>query len=408
MLIKHNPTFPDTKGRLVRLAQKLIDRCIFVMFCEDMGEQLSFPPNALRDYLSELSKSTTFEVDEQDAWNKLKELFHAMNEGKKFRSRPINRFNGGLFAADDALDGLVIPNEAFCAKLQGENDETLAAHKLTLLYFAGSYNFGAAGREGQAITLYTLGRIFEQSITELEALEAAKEDRQSLTIISKRKRDGVYYTPEWVVERVVAETLGPRLDEIRVEVGWSFDLEGDEEAIAKQVAREPSKRSDAFTKHTKAVRAFRDRLDAFTVLDPACGSGAFLIHTLEYLLRERRRVQRELALVTGGKREELFEFKVTMKSGIFCLRTFSAWTSTPRQWRSLGLPYGFTPQNPTSRFPTSTRTLWRVIRSSARRYTISRKTCCRHSRQKGNHQSLRLRDALPDSLRQNTRRRCRL
>ncbi len=309
LLIKHNPTFPDTKGRLVRLAQKLIDRCIFVMFCEDMGEQLSFPPNALRDYLSELSKSTTFEVDEQDAWNKLKELFHAMNEGKKFRSRPINRFNGGLFAADDALDGLVIPNEAFCAKLQGENDETLAAHKLTLLYFAGSYNFGAAGREGQAITLYTLGRIFEQSITELEALEAAKEDRQSLTIISKRKRDGVYYTPEWVVERVVAETLGPRLDEIRVEVGWSFDLEGDEEAIAKQVAREPSKRSDAFTKHTKAVRAFRDRLDAFTVLDPACGSGAFLIHTLEYLLRERRRVQRELALVTGGKREELFEFK---------------------------------------------------------------------------------------------------
>ena len=50
-------------------------------------------------------------------------------------------------------------------------------------------------------------------------------------------------------------------------------------------------------------------MDAFTVLDPACGSGAFLIHTLEYLLRERRRVQRELALVTGGKREELFEFK---------------------------------------------------------------------------------------------------
>ena len=32
--IKHNPKFPGTKGRLVRLAQKLIDRCIFVMFCE--------------------------------------------------------------------------------------------------------------------------------------------------------------------------------------------------------------------------------------------------------------------------------------------------------------------------------------------------------------------------------------
>lgn len=51
VLIKHNPKFPGTKGRLVRFAQKLIDRCLFVMFCEDMGEQLSFPPNALRDYL---------------------------------------------------------------------------------------------------------------------------------------------------------------------------------------------------------------------------------------------------------------------------------------------------------------------------------------------------------------------
>jgi len=26
------------------------------------------------------------------------------------------------------------------------------------------------------------------------------------------------------VERVVAETLGPRLDEIRAEFGWSFEL----------------------------------------------------------------------------------------------------------------------------------------------------------------------------------------
>ena len=309
LLIKHNPSFPGTTGRLVRLAQKLIDRCIFVMFCEDMGEQLSFPPNALSDYLSELSKSSTFEPEEQDAWNKLKELFDAMDKGKKFRSRPINRFNGGLFATDTELNDLTIPNEAFCTALQGENDESLKAHPLTLLYFAGTYNFGTAGKAGQAITLYTLGRIFEQSITELEALEAEKDNKESLTIISKRKRDGVFYTPEWVVERVVAETLSPRLDEIRDELGWSFDFEGDEDAIAKQLAREPSKRSEAFKKHVEAVGAFRDRLDVFTVLDPACGSGAFLIHTLEFLLRERRRVQRELALVTGGKREGLFEFK---------------------------------------------------------------------------------------------------
>lgn len=309
VLIKVNPNFNGTKGRLVRLAQKLIDRCIFVMFCEDMGEQLSFPPNALSDYLSELSKTPTFEENEQDAWNKLKELFTAMNEGKKFRSRPINRFNGGLFATDGELDGLTIPNEVFCTKMQGENDETLKANRKSLLYFAGTYNFGSADKEDRAITLYTLGRIFEQSITELEYLEAEKEGKSSIAKVTKRKRDGVYYTPEPIVERVVAETLSPRLDEIRKEVGWQFEIEGDEATIAKQIAKPPSDRSEAFKKHAKAVKAFRDRLDDFKVLDPACGSGAFLIHTLDCLLRERRRVQREYALVTGGKGDELFEFK---------------------------------------------------------------------------------------------------
>jgi SAM-dependent methyltransferase len=309
VLIKQNGEFPGTKGKLVRMAQKLIDRCIFVMFCEDMGEQLSFPPNALRDYLAELSKSSTFEPDEEDAWNKLKELFHAMNEGKKFRSRELNRFNGGLFAHDDELEQLQIPNSVFCQKLQGENDETVDLHKLTLLYFAASYNFGTVKKNGNAITLFTLGRIFEQSITELEALEAIADQKLSLTIISRRKRDGVYYTPEWIVERVVAETLTARLDDIRRECGWSLTIEGDEDLIKAQIKLPPSKRSAQFLKHADGVLKFRDRLDKLTVLDPACGSGAFLIYTLEFLLRESRRVQRELTLVSDTKNAALFDFK---------------------------------------------------------------------------------------------------
>jgi hypothetical protein len=50
-LVEKNPHFPGTKGRLVRLAQKILDRCIFVFFCEDMGKALGFPPQLLRDFL---------------------------------------------------------------------------------------------------------------------------------------------------------------------------------------------------------------------------------------------------------------------------------------------------------------------------------------------------------------------
>ena len=71
--------------------------------------------------------------------------------------------------------------------------------------------------------LYTLGRIFEQSITELEILEAEADGRPSINKESKRKRDGVYYTPELIVERIVDETIGPRLEEIKIECGWPTD-----------------------------------------------------------------------------------------------------------------------------------------------------------------------------------------
>ena len=159
----------------------------------------------------------------------------------------------------------------------------------------------------RAVTLYTLGRIFEQSITELEVLEAEAEGRPSLTKETKRKRDGVYYTPEWVVQHVVEETVGARLQEIRDELGWSIAIEGDDALAREQRERSPSDQSRVFQRHVAAVQAYRERLARFTVLDPACGLGAFLIHTLEYLLRERQRVSAELSRVTW-QGESLFEF----------------------------------------------------------------------------------------------------
>ena len=109
--------------------------------------------------------------------------------------------------------------------------------------------------KAQASETEDLGRIFEQSITELEILEAEAEGRPSVNKLSKRKRDGVYYTPEWVVERIVDETLGARLRDIKQECDWP-------------AAGDPS---------LDAVDAYAERLKQVTVLDPACGSGAFLL-----------------------------------------------------------------------------------------------------------------------------------
>lgn len=291
ILLASNPAFPGTRGQLVNLTQKILDRLLFVLFCEDMGATLRYPVNLLRDYLMEQAGSRYYDVNGEEIWSWVRRLFAAMNAGGAFLDHDINRFNGGLFATDPVLDGLHIPNKVFCARNQGDSAEALRDHPGTLLYFSGTYNFGVTPSGERSIGLYTLGRIFEQSITELEALEAEVEGRPSLTKITKRKRDGVYYTPEWVVRLIVEETVGARLADIRAECGW------DETISATLTAGQRSNVSSR--QQTDALRDYRRRLGEVTVVDPACGSGAFLITTLEFLLAERRRVERELARLQG-------------------------------------------------------------------------------------------------------------
>lgn len=288
-----NPAFPGTKGQLVRLAQKLLDRAIFVFYCEDMGAALGFPPQLLRNYLIEESGGRYFDRDGTVVWSRIKALFAAMNDGTAFGGEQLNQFNSGLFAPDPALDGLNVPNFVFCEPGQGQDEDTLYAHKRTLLYLSAAYNYAADLAKGlapppvaatddaraavdrrkadpdTALGLYTLGRIFEQSITELEMLEAEAEGRVSVNKESGRKTNGVYYTPEWVVDRIVAETLGPRLADIKRECGWPDPDD--------PTSPDPD---------TAAIDAYRARLRTLTVLDPACGSGAFLITALKHLVTE--------------------------------------------------------------------------------------------------------------------------
>jgi hypothetical protein len=291
-LLTHNgegtSRFPGTKGRLVRLAQKILDRCLFIFYCEDMGRTLGFPPQLLRDLLKHDSDDRFFDPESQTIWQRLLGLFRAMNEGSTFGEETLNQFNGGLFAEDQAIERLHVPNRVFCEKGQGQNEATLHQNKRTLLYLSATYNYAGesadwvaaeitanrkeAEENRKSLGLYTLGRIFEQSITELEILEAEADGRLSVNKLSKRKTDGVYYTPEWVVDRIVGFTLGPLTSELKRESGWPDEETG----------KLPTK---------EAIDAYMGRLTALKVVDPACGSGAFLITALRFLFDEWRAVR---------------------------------------------------------------------------------------------------------------------
>jgi len=311
-LVQYNPGFKGTKGRLVRLTQRFLDRCIFVLFCEDMGVSLSFPPSLLRDVLSGVSNDPDYDPNDDAAWVKVKRLFASMNTGTPFRDIPINRFNGGLFANEPELEYLHIPTKLFCAKSQGANADALFRNKKTLLFFSAYYNFGISQSTlDRSISTYTLGRIFEQSITELEFMEAEAEDRPSIAALSKRKRDGVYYTPEWITSYIVEETVGSHLAEVRSRLALDpLPIFTNDELDHYHRARKAGKKDKRFNterveNYLTSLNTYAEELTEIKVLDPACGSGAFLIRTFDRLVSERRWLAGERARMMGG--ETLFD-----------------------------------------------------------------------------------------------------
>jgi len=231
-LVSHNPRFVGTRSQLVRVAQSILDRCIFILYCEDMGQGLRFPPQLLRDFLMERSRDPYFAQEGGEVWEGLQRLFDALDRGGGFARHRLNAFNGGLFQRNETLHSLRVPNYVFCEKSQGDTEANIRATPYNLLYLSASYNFAAKSDGSKSLGLYTLGRIFEQSITELEIREAEVDGRPSIGKITKRKRDGVYYTPEWVVATIVDDTLGRRLEELKHEAGWIAARNQGEEVAA--------------------------------------------------------------------------------------------------------------------------------------------------------------------------------
>jgi hypothetical protein len=94
---------------------------------------------------------------------------------------------------------------------------------------------------------------------------------------SERKKTGSYYTPHYIVEYIVENTLGPVLDD-RIE---EFeDAMADVNAILED--HNPDDRG-VEAKLDAPRRRAREALLSLRVCDPAMGSGHFLVHAVDYL-----------------------------------------------------------------------------------------------------------------------------
>jgi hypothetical protein len=274
-LIEHlNRTERKPLDEAIRIAQKLLDRIIFIAFCEDRG---LLPEKCLERAATSLP---AFSRVTNPIWHNFLGLFHAVDKGGSIKP-VINAFNGGLFAPDPEIDDLDLDDDPWAVGFRG----------------FGEFDFS------EEVNVDVLGHLFERSITELEKLRvgglfalksavegengtsaparpikgkarkaAAPADDSPLSKMPKsaqRKRFGIYYTPPaftgLIVERTVDALVRDRFA-----------------ALAKLQRVDPESRQTQDPKRLLAYwTACLECLKSLTICDPACGSGAFLIRAYD-------------------------------------------------------------------------------------------------------------------------------
>lgn len=233
------------KNRLLSLTQKLCDRFVFILFAEDRGLL------RLRT-IAEIKDKFQNQVTELSFYDFYKIYFKAIDEGSE--RLDIKRYNGGLFATDTELDGLKI------------DDSVLEAQ------FLSDYDFLSD------IGVNILGHIFESSLNDLEELNAQINGNEFDAKQSKRKKDGIFYTPEFITEFIIENSLGTLCKAKKDELGLDLN-----ELLAP---KNPKKLTKAESEIKDKIYAYREWLLSLKILDPACGSGAFLNQALEFLIAE--------------------------------------------------------------------------------------------------------------------------
>lgn len=233
------------KKRLLSLTQKLCNRLVFILFAEDRG---LLKPRTI----TEIKEKFQNQVTDLSFYDFYKIYFKAIDKGNE--RLDIKRYNGGLFATDTELDALKI------------DDSVLEAQ------FLSDYDFLSD------IGVNILGHIFESSLNDLEELNAQINGDEFDAKQSKRKKDGIFYTPEFITEFIVENSLGSLCKAKKDELGLDLN-----ELLAP---KNPKKLTKAESEIKDKIYAYREWLLSLKILDPACGSGAFLNQALEFLISE--------------------------------------------------------------------------------------------------------------------------
>jgi Eco57I restriction-modification methylase/TaqI-like C-terminal specificity domain/Putative RNA methylase family UPF0020 len=258
---------------ILRCTQKLLDRVLFCAFCED--RQL-LPSDTVQGAFMHSDP-----YNRKPIWENFRGLFRAIDRGDVGLGIPA--FNGGLFAPDASIDALLVPNDV-CSLFSD-----LADYDYRPIREVSEENKTIKSRS--VIDVDILGHIFEQSITDLERIrqdnEAGSNGAKAVKATARRKKEGAFYTPPFITRYIVQQTLGgtvrPRFEALRQEhetkaTGTARTSLTDPEAFDTGHLNDPQRKA-----LIRFWEAWQEVLKSLRFLDPACGSGAFLIEAFDQL-----------------------------------------------------------------------------------------------------------------------------
>ncbi len=240
-------------------------RLLFVLYAESrglLGEQDKLPSSksiikAIDDILDDLDNDNIEENDATYSW-RLNNIFELVDKGSDHEDferieAEVPAYDGGLFDNDKY--------PFFKQREAGKTNKILDKELAKVIdLIARRKEDGEKVRiDYSDLSIRHIGGIYEGLLEHKPQLKDGEVEL--LTDKGERKKTGSYYTPDYIVEYIVENTVEPVIEEKLSEI--DEDLPEKEERKAK-----------------------REAILSIDVLDPAMGSGHFLIGALEKLAKE--------------------------------------------------------------------------------------------------------------------------
>lgn len=273
-MVALNPGYEPLE--LFKKSQKLLDRFLFVFFAEDRN---LLPTNLIFRINKEWKQLREMRI-EVSLYDRYKIYFNDLNSGAKVslpafsetvamvkEEHQIFAYNGGLFKPDEMLDSIRI------------DDAVLFTHTEKLSH----YDFASE------VDVNILGHIFENSLNELDETKAQLEGQEIDKTKTKRKKDGVFYTPKYITKYIVENTIGKLCIEKKAEL----------QLVEEDYTTDKKRQKKTMQGLVAKLDEYRKWLLHLTICDPACGSGAFLNQALDFLIEEHRYVDELQAKLFG-------------------------------------------------------------------------------------------------------------